>query len=374
MKIVNTGFEYRIYSDDLHTYDSLPAKTYSLEFSKMSGFFLVERENICVTEKIYGCHQSKVDKIMKSFKLFTRNLGVILSGDKGIGKSICAKMLAEKCISEGYPVILVNQYVCGIADYLASIKQEVLILFDEFDKTFKDNSGDDKNGFSSQSELLTLFDGVHSGKKLFVVTCNNIRCLNEFLVNRPGRFHYHLRFEYPSPAEIREYLEDKLDKSLYREIDKVVSFSGRVDVNYDCLRSIAFELSCGESFESAIKDLNIVNLGENIEYSAYAIFEDGTRASRNRVYLDFFGSSENSDEVVRFEYTDGLQLYLTLDLASAKYDPNNCVTIIPPDGIRKEEWCDRDGDDVVFDESAGKPAISRVVFKRKVEKGIHYNF
>lgn len=371
MKIINTGSEYRIYSDDLRTYDRLPAKTYSIGFSKMSGFYLTECDDIHVTEKIYGCIHTKVDKIMRSFGVFTRNLGVILSGDKGIGKSICAKMLAERCVTDGYPVILVNQYFRGVADYLASIKQEVLVLFDEFDKTFR-GAGDDDDD-AAQTEMLTLFDGVHGGKKLFVVTCNNLRNLNEFLINRPGRFHYHLRFDYPSPEEIREYLEDKLDESLYSEIDKVVSFSGRVDINYDCLRSIAFELMNGENFESAIKDLNIIKTDERTEYSGYALFEDGTRASCNRVFLDFYNPSTD-EEYVRFEYDNGYSVYVTFDLSDATYDSFQMATIIDSAVIKEEDWYDRENDAVSEDKRPTSSQIAKLVFRRKGKKNIHYDF
>lgn len=371
MKIVNTGSEYRIYSDDLRTYDQLPAKTYSIGFSKMSGFYLTECDDIHVTEKIYGCIHTKVDKIMRSFGIFTRNLGVILSGDKGIGKSICAKMLAERCVTDGYPVILVNQYFRGIADYLASIKQEVLVLFDEFDKTFR-TAGSDDDDDAAQTEMLTLFDGVYGGKKLFVVTCNNLKNLNEFLVNRPGRFHYHLRFDYPSPEEIREYLEDKLDESLYSEIDKVVSFSGRVDINYDCLRSIAFELMNGETFEDAIKDLNIIRTGERTEYSGYVLFEDGTRASCNRAFLDFYSSRD--EECIRFEYDNGYYVYVTFDLSDAIYDPAQMATTIDPSMIEEEDWYDRHSNELGEDERPTSSPIAKLVFKRKAEKGIHYDF
>ena len=74
------------------------------------------------------------------------------------------------------PVIFVNSYVPGVADYIASIKQPVVVVFDEFDKTFSNK--DEEN--DCQTEMLTLFDGIYPGKKLFVITCNNINHLNEF--------------------------------------------------------------------------------------------------------------------------------------------------------------------------------------------------
>ena len=48
-----------------------------------------------VKEKVYGIHPKKADKVFKAFTKFERNLGVILSGDKGIGKSLFARILAS---------------------------------------------------------------------------------------------------------------------------------------------------------------------------------------------------------------------------------------------------------------------------------------
>ena len=133
-----------------------------------------------------------------------------------------------------------------------------MFLFDEFDKTFGDiRTGE--NEANPQSGLLSLFDGTSNGKKLFVITCNSLYRLNDYLVNRPGRFHYHFRFDYPTPEEVREYLTDKLSGQYQAEIEKVILFSKKVSLNYDCLRAIAFELNLGEPFWKAIFVLHIIN-------------------------------------------------------------------------------------------------------------------
>ena len=49
----------------------------------------------------------------------------------------------------------------------------------------------------------------------------------------------------------------------------------RVDLNYDCLRAIVFEINSGESFRSAIEDLNIVNLSQE-HYDLTIFFENGS--------------------------------------------------------------------------------------------------
>ena len=129
MKVISTGNNYVIYDNTLKTYDKLPAKTYIVRFDQMKGFSLEEYSEIEIKEnKIYGVHEKKVEKVLNAFEAFNRNLGVILSGDKGIGKSLFAKMLSKKAIEKGLPLIVVDRFVPGIASYLESIEQETIIL------------------------------------------------------------------------------------------------------------------------------------------------------------------------------------------------------------------------------------------------------
>lgn len=81
-------------------------------------------------------HTAKVNKILNSFQHFNRNLGVLLSGDKGIGKSLFVKLLALKAMEQGIPVITINNGYDGLTTFIDSIRQEVLIIFDEFNKNY----------------------------------------------------------------------------------------------------------------------------------------------------------------------------------------------------------------------------------------------
>ncbi len=103
-----------------------------MAFDQQTGFSLVEYADIKVSEKTYGVHTEKVTKVANGFERSKRNLGVILSGDKGIGKSLFAKMLAEEGIHRGFPIIVIEHYIPGIADFINSIEQEVYVLFIDF--------------------------------------------------------------------------------------------------------------------------------------------------------------------------------------------------------------------------------------------------
>lgn len=259
MNIVYSGGRYQIYGDSLKTFDKIPIYTYSVIFSDMTGFSLVERDDLCVKEeKIYGDRYKKVLKTFNSFELTDRNLGVILSGKKGVGKTLFAKMIAMESIKRGYPVIMVNNAFDGIEDFLSSIKQNVTVIFDEFDKSFcsKINDSDYEPG-GPQEKLLGLFDGVDNGKKLFVITLNEYDRLSTYFKDRPGRFQYHFNIGNPDEAEAREYLEDKLLPEYHGLIDTISNLSYIRSMNYDCLRAICFDVNQGTDLKEVFEDINI---------------------------------------------------------------------------------------------------------------------
>lgn len=325
MKAISTGNQFVIYDDSLKTYDQLPAQSYRAAYSKGQGFFLEKyiepdpREN-----KIYGDHATKVEKVMKAFSRSKRNLGVILSGDKGIGKTLFAKLLSLKAIDMNLPLIVVDSYIPGIAAYLETIEQECVVLFDEFDKTF--GGVQQADGMANpQTEMLALFDGIAPGKKLFVVTCNQLGRLSDYLINRPGRFHYHFRFEYPTGEEVKTYLQDKLPKEQWKEIDDIVEFSSRIPLNFDCLRAIAFELEDGSSFKEACACLNIINWDE-VEYNVTCIFNNGAVITCKTGEIDLYSSDKQSCTYS----TDELGYFLTTSFspASVRFDAIKMATII----------------------------------------------
>lgn len=369
MKAISHGNIYDIYDDSLKTYDKLPSQTYVVRFSQNRGFYLEKYVEMEIPEsKIYGVHMEKVFKVLNSFDQINRSLGVILSGDKGIGKSLFAKLLAIEAMKKDIPLIVVDTYIPGIASYIESIEQDVMVLFDEFDKTFGEVKSKDGDA-SPQSHLLSLFDGLSGGKKLFVITCNELRKLNDYLINRPGRFHYHFRFEYPSAEEIREYLQDKLAPEQYEEIDNVVSFSGKVSLNYDCLRAIAFELKNGLAFKDAIKDLNIINI-EREEYNVVLRFKNGLSARARNARMDMFGG-DSTETLYLYDNRGRNFVDVEFTPSDAIFDTHRGAHIIMADNL-KLTYFDEDGEykDIV---AAAKTAGAEcLVITRKGSRAIHY--
>lgn len=343
MNVVHSGNQFQIYGDALKTYEKLPLGTYEINFDKMMGFFLTSHSELVVNEeKIYGSTPSKVEKVLRGFQAVDRNFGVILSGRKGIGKSLFARQLAIRAKDYGLPLILVPTYYPGIADFISSIEQEVIVLFDEFEKTFADQEHN-----NPQEEMLPLFDGIDNGKKLFIITCNELHKLNSYLLNRPGRFHYHFVLGNPNPDEIKEYMTDKLKPEYHHLIKKLIGFSLNVDLTYDVLRAIAFELNMGYSFEETLMDLNISKEGTP-KFNIRVEFSDGScrtvngqrinTYSNERVYVWFNNKSGHSGDSIRLDFTPS-DIVLDMDHAEMTLDPSKVERYIDEDyfDMDKEE-------------------------------------
>ena len=363
MRVIRTGTKYSVVGKEIQTYDLLPAQTFIVSYTEKEGCFLSEHPNLAVNEKTYGVHNQKVRKVIDSFKIFERSLGVILSGHKGIGKSIFAKLLCQFAIRDGYPVIIVDEAVPGIDRFIQSIEQECIVLFDEFDKTFKANREND-----GQAKLLSLFDGTAGGKKLYIVTCNELHGLNDYIVNRPGRFHYHFRFEYPTAADIREYLQDKVDAKYYGEIDKVIAFAGRINLNYDCLRAIAFELNLGENFTDAVRDLNILNVNRE-EYNVILHYETGEMLHQNQYRTNLYDNDEEFDWITLYDDKGQEIVEVRYSKRHIVYDTAQRGLIIPGDKL-KLDFSDYDGDRDVDRYKDLRPMY--ISFVKSGERKLHY--
>ena len=61
---------------------------------------------------------------------------------------------------------------------------------------------------------------------------------------------------------------------VYGESEKIIEFAGCVNLNYDCLRAITFELNQDSTFAEEIVELNILNVDLE-EYDVYLCFKNG---------------------------------------------------------------------------------------------------
>ena len=229
---------------------NLPASIYELKYEPKQGFVLNESENnFKITKKIYGDIETITKRVFLTFEKRNKNLGILLSGAKGMGKTLALCNICSEAIKKGLPVIMVKENYDGLSSFIELICQPVVVVFDEFEKIYQNRSKRERDELDGQDSLLNLFDSAFNGKKLFLLTCNNDISLSEYLLNRPGRIHYHFRMHRLSIKEITEYCNDNLKNENHSLIPDICSIGARIpDFSYDILGAIIFELNnyqCG---------------------------------------------------------------------------------------------------------------------------------
>lgn len=335
MKIVKSGSKLQIHGDDLIILETIPAATYKVGFSMTEGFYLREVSDLKLAEeKIYGTNLDKVMKTLRAFQTSSRSIGAMFTGKKGYGKSLSLQLLSHKALELGIPSIIVTINVPGLSDFLQSIEQEVVIIFDEYEKNFSVDGGGE-----TQEKMLSLFDGLAVSKHLYVISANEMSRVSEYLIDRPGRFHYHFQFEEPTPQEVFEYMSDKLKPEYQASAKSVMELAKRTKFNFDTLRALAFELNLGYSLGEAIRDLN-VSLNESVHYHFEAFFSDGSHASST---MDIRLST--TEKSVGFESAQDSNIILRADLEIAKLKYEDDEFKIDPSKIHVSFAHTRNDDD-----------------------------
>lgn len=212
---------------------NLPAGFYTTGFVQ-GRVFLNVAEPLTIPAKIYGDSTDRMNRIVTSFNATDKNLGVLLYGESGSGKSLLAKQVCVK-LAETHPVIIVSPDHIDILDrYIEKIDDSCVFFIDEFEKMFERPS--------DQSGLLSVIDGTSSKKNLFVFTANEASMVNKFFFNRPGRIRYAYEYGTLPDSVVLEVLEDMLDdKSRIQEIASVISFLK--EPSFDVVCSIAREVN-----------------------------------------------------------------------------------------------------------------------------------
>lgn len=255
----------------LNMKDELPLNTYLLKFNTMTGeLYLEQCSDMEVNKKVYGRMPDYVDRIFNTFQTRSGNTGILLSGEKGSGKTFLVKNLSKKMKGAGYSTIIVNERFdpTQMSKFFQNIVEPVLIIFDEFEKIYSDSDDDDDicvNGSSpkSQSGLLSLLDGVFTTRKLFAFTCNNLYKISDMLKNRPGRIFYHIKFAGLEEQAIKEYCDENLNNKEF--LPQIIGISKLIsNFTFDMLQAIVEESN--RYNEKPIECLKLLNIEPSSNY------------------------------------------------------------------------------------------------------------
>lgn len=241
MNIIKTNGKYFFFST-ADFMKKLEPGNYSLNFDAKGNLYLEDEDPFRLPAKVYDVDKVMIDQIIRTYKEGgEKNLGILLQGMKGQGKSLTAKMV---CMKLGLPVIMINQKIpsdINFSSYLNAIRQDIAIFVDEFEKLFPAYENDRTKGYHLQNTFLTLMDGVYSGpnKKIFILTANDE--VEDKLVNRPSRVRYLRKYNFMDPNIFDSVIADELkNKKFEQDLRDNLPI---VACNMDLLREVIAEIN-----------------------------------------------------------------------------------------------------------------------------------
>jgi hypothetical protein len=229
---------------------SLPAAFYTIEICMQRGPFFKRIEPMTLPPKLYGDVLDRAERIKRTFSTRKRGTtGVMLSGEKGSGKTLLGRKLAIDCVAAGMPVIVLNKPLAGdmLGNMLQTIGSPFVLFIDEFEKVYAKEH---------QEAMLTVLDGVFTLHMLAILTTNDDTRLVDPLLNRPGRIFYRLHYAGLTPDFVREFATDHVKDAT--QVDELVRLASLTSLNFDQLAALVEEMNrYGETMIEAIQFLNV---------------------------------------------------------------------------------------------------------------------
>lgn len=244
--------------------DSLKPGIYLMNYDERKDIYYLSltHDKFEFNYKIYGVEDKFINHVVTTYNNTKGNLGILLNGIKGTGKTVTAELICDKI---GIPVIIVHRAYPGISNFLSEIHQDIIVFFDEFEKIYDD----------SDHSVLTVMDGVLNTlyRKTFLLTTNNL-WVNDNLLQRPGRIRYVKTFGDLSLESILEIVDDKL---IYTKFKKdIIKFISSLEIiTVDIVKAVIDEVNVHNTPPSTFAGFFNTKQSEN-KHDIYVVDKDHT--------------------------------------------------------------------------------------------------
>jgi hypothetical protein len=233
---------------------------YTVNVDEFGRFYLTKKsEGYKFDYKLYGLESKFINRVLKTYSKTHGNLGILLNGIKGTGKTVSSKLIASEI---NQPIILIDRKLDGVHTFLNTITQDITIFIDEYEKVYGDSA-----------QMLTIMDGALNStfRRMFLMTTNDLY-VDRNLIERPSRVRYLKMFGNLKPEVVEEVIDDILE---YPEMKKeCISFISSLEtITIDIVKAVINEVNIHEEAPSAFEDVfNVKKIKGNYNVK---LVEDG---------------------------------------------------------------------------------------------------
>lgn len=258
---INVGNRYML-GESSHQVNKLNPGVYRLDYDQLQGLFLTKTgDEFKMPSKLYGSDSEFADRCVKTYHATKGNMGILLNGVKGTGKTVTAQLICNKL---QLPVIVVHDKQEGLPTFLNTIQQDVVVMVDEYEKIYS----------HYDYSILTVMDGVLSTtfRRLFLLTTNDSH-VNHNMLQRPSRIRYVKEFVDLDRKTIEEVVDDLLiNKELRNDVIEYLSMLETITI--DIAKSMIEEVNIHN--ESPIVFGSFFNTKKvDNQFIVYSINDDG---------------------------------------------------------------------------------------------------
>ena len=191
----------------------------------MSGIYYIQKDDnanyyfavksadkFILPKKIYGNVERLAIRVWNTFAVTKKSTGIMLTGNKGSGKTILGEIISNLAIDRGLPVYMITEIdiTLELVSYIRNLNHCVVFL------------------------------DVNSSCKLFILTENSLDRISIFIKDRPGRIRYHLDFEKLGIDIYEDYLiTNPVDPNFKKDLDNLY-FKAK-EFSFDILGAIVSE-------------------------------------------------------------------------------------------------------------------------------------
>lgn len=249
-----------------------PGRVYTINVDQNNNFYLEDIGKLNLPEKIYSFDSDFINHVLKEWENSDKKTtGVALIGEKGMGKSLTANLIAYK---SNLPIIRINKKlpIDGIESIINNIPQDFCLLIDEFEKTFSFKYDEYTDQFNTEDQelFLSILDGsgLDRNRMLFIITGNQFSKLSTYFLNRPSRLRYVKKYKELTKENIKYIVDDLLEEDSFKE-DLLTTLPISV-INIDVLVEIIKEINKHKVPYSHFKDFFNFSDNRNVKIEVYA--------------------------------------------------------------------------------------------------------